>query len=62
MGGTFLIGVTGGSSSGKTTVCQAILEQLGEMQSVGVERVAVLSADLFYRDDLKPGADLDHPC
>lgn len=39
-----LIGVAGGSGSGKTTVSRAILE------SVGSERIAYIQHDAYYRD------------
>jgi uridine kinase len=39
-----IIGVAGGSASGKTTVSQAIL------QRVGVHRIAYLPHDLYYKD------------
>lgn len=39
-----VIGVAGGSGSGKTTVSQAIL------QRVGAERITFLQHDLYYRD------------
>lgn len=66
----FLIGVAGGSASGKSTVCAKIMEQLGQD---GVEsnqrRVAIISQDSFYRElceeeaeDAKVGNfDFDHP-
>ncbi len=39
-----LIGVAGGSGSGKTTVSQAILERVGR------ERIAFVQHDAYYRD------------
>jgi uridine kinase len=56
-----VIGVAGGSGSGKTTVMNAILERVGH------ERVAVLPHDAYYRDlaHLPHGAraqvNFDHP-
>jgi uridine kinase len=56
-----VIGVAGGSGSGKTTVMNAILERVGH------ERVAVLPHDAYYRDlshlPLKERAQVnfDHP-
>lgn len=57
----FLIGVCGGSASGKTTVCQRIGSQLDN------ERVLILSLDSFYKN-LTPqqreqvaSYDFDHP-
>ena len=47
----FLIGVTGGSASGKTTVCQKIIEQLGGagLANHG-KKVLILNQDSFYKD------------
>eukprot|EP01129_Flabellula_baltica_P012794 TRINITY_DN5829_c0_g1_i1.p1 TRINITY_DN5829_c0_g1~~TRINITY_DN5829_c0_g1_i1.p1 ORF type:complete len:222 (-),score=44.35 TRINITY_DN5829_c0_g1_i1:85-750(-) len=39
----FVIGVTGGSASGKTSVCEEIIRQLRN------ERIAIISMDSFYR-------------
>ena len=56
-----VIGVAGGSGSGKTTVVQRILSELGE------DRVALLEQDAYYRDrsDLsaaqRAGLNYDHP-
>lgn len=44
----FLIGVAGGTASGKTSVCQKIMEQLGQLDS-SRNRVVMLSQDSFYR-------------
>ena len=41
--GPFLIGVNGGTASGKTTVCRMIIEELRD------HRVAIISQDSFYR-------------
>ncbi len=57
----FLIGVTGGTASGKTTVCQSIIEQLD------IPWVVCLSMDSFYRPltptELKNASNhnFDHP-
>jgi uridine kinase len=59
----FIIGVAGGSASGKTTVCQEIVESLSN------KRVCVISQDSFYRslevEEKKLAAescyDFDHP-
>eukprot|EP01112_Ceratiomyxa_fruticulosa_P004668 TRINITY_DN1520_c0_g1_i1.p1 TRINITY_DN1520_c0_g1~~TRINITY_DN1520_c0_g1_i1.p1 ORF type:complete len:269 (+),score=61.07 TRINITY_DN1520_c0_g1_i1:495-1301(+) len=57
----FIIGVTGGTASGKTTVCEAILKKLSD------QRVAIISQDSFYRslnhDDLEQvhQYNFDHP-
>jgi uridine kinase len=56
-----LIGVAGGTGSGKTTVVRAILEAVGE------DRIAFIEQDSYYRDvDWRSEADLlqynfDHP-
>jgi len=42
--GPFVIGIAGGTASGKTTVCHCIVENLGG------QRVVLLSLDEFYRD------------
>ena len=39
-----LIGIAGGSGSGKTTVSRAILEELGSKQ------VTIIEQDFYYRD------------
>jgi ABC-type dipeptide/oligopeptide/nickel transport system ATPase component len=41
---SLLIGVAGGSGSGKTTVSHAILERVGR------DRIAYLQHDAYYRD------------
>jgi len=59
----FIIGVCGGSASGKTTVCKEIVKALSN------KRVAVISQDSFYRNlneeerALAKNADydFDHP-
>jgi len=52
----FLIGVAGGTASGKSTVCEKIMENLRQIDLENVERQVVhLSQDSFYRE-LK-GAD-----
>jgi uridine kinase len=56
-----VIGVAGGSGSGKTTVMNAILDR------VGPERVAVLPHDVYYRDlshlplEERAQVNFDHP-
>src|SRR3954464_6154323 len=56
-----VIGVAGGSGSGKTTVMNAILERVGH------ERVAVLPHDAYYRDlahlprEERAQVNFDHP-
>lgn len=44
----FLIGVAGGTASGKTSVCKKIMEQLGQQDS-SQKRVVMLSQDSFYK-------------
>jgi uridine kinase len=57
----FIIGVAGGTGSGKTTVVNAIARKVGE------ERLAVLPHDSYYRDfidlpkDVLDGKNFDHP-
>jgi uridine kinase len=59
----FIIGVAGGSASGKTTVCNEIVESLSN------KRVCVISQDSFYRslstEEKQRAAearyDFDHP-
>lgn len=57
----FVIGVAGGSGSGKTTVTRHVI------QTVGSEQVAVLNQDNYYRaqDDVPPAkradTNYDHP-
>jgi uridine kinase len=56
-----VIGIAGGSGSGKTTVVQKILER------VGVDRIAYLQHDSYYKDlsGLPPAMrrtiNFDHP-
>lgn len=53
----FLIGVAGGTASGKSTVCEKIMDSLRQCDLENVERQVVhISQDSFYRD-LK-GAEL----
>ena len=57
----FLIGIAGGTGSGKTTVTNAIVARVGE------ERIAILSHDSYYRDfvdlpkDILDRQNFDHP-
>ncbi|WP_102128319.1 uridine kinase [Deinococcus planocerae] len=57
----FVIGVAGGSGSGKTTVTRRVIE------TVGQGGVAVLSQDNYYRDQsdvpeaARAGTNYDHP-
>jgi uridine kinase len=56
-----VLGVAGGTGSGKTTVVDRILEE------VGADRIAVLRHDVYYRDlshlpmDERRRTNLDHP-
>lgn len=46
----FIIGVAGGSASGKSTVCRKIMEKLGQDSlKAGERRVTCISQDSFYR-------------
>ncbi|XP_078045532.1 uridine-cytidine kinase isoform X2 [Augochlora pura] len=66
----FLIGVSGGTASGKSTVCNRIMEKLGQVDMDHMQRqVVCISQDSFYRD-LSPAEKLkaekgqynfDHP-
>ena len=57
----FLIGIAGGTGSGKTTVANAIVKRVGQ------ERIAILSHDSYYRDfvdlpkDILERQNFDHP-
>lgn len=57
----FIIGVAGGTASGKTTVCEKIIEQLRD------KRATIISQDCFYRgltpDQIESVAsyNFDHP-
>ena len=47
----FLIGVAGGTASGKTTVCEKLMETLGQNEMSCLEKEVVsLSQDSFYRE------------
>ncbi|XP_011340130.1 probable uridine-cytidine kinase isoform X2 [Ooceraea biroi] len=47
----FLIGVSGGTASGKSTVCKRIMEKLGQVDMDHQQRrVVCISQDSFYRD------------
>ncbi|XP_077287328.1 uridine-cytidine kinase isoform X2 [Arctopsyche grandis] len=47
----FLIGVAGGTASGKSTVCKKIMEKLGQVDMDHTERqVVCVSQDSFYRE------------
>lgn len=47
----FLIGVAGGTASGKSTVCKRIMEKLGQVDMDQKQRkVVCISQDCFYRE------------
>ncbi|XP_058057206.1 uridine-cytidine kinase isoform X2 [Anopheles bellator] len=47
----FVIGVAGGTASGKSTVCKRIMEQLGQADMDHTQRqVVTISQDSFYRE------------
>lgn len=58
---SFIIGVAGGSGSGKSTVTEHIV------QAIGLENVAVIMQDLYYKDlshlsiENRRKVNLDHP-
>lgn len=66
----FLIGVAGGTASGKSTVCARIMEKLGQVDVDHTERkVITISQDYFYKQltpaekakALKGHYNFDHP-
>lgn len=63
----FLIGVAGGTASGKSSVCERIVEALGQQKLDSRQRkVTVISMDSFYQDvvtnEAAPGSyNFDHP-
>ncbi|CAB3372375.1 Hypothetical predicted protein [Cloeon dipterum] len=66
----FLIGVSGGTASGKSTVCKRIMEKLGIDNVAYMQRqVVCISQDSFYRElneeekvrALKGNFNFDHP-
>jgi len=47
----FMIGVAGGTASGKTTVCEKIMEAVHGSEEMGHEKnIVVISEDSFYRE------------
>jgi len=47
----FMIGVAGGTASGKSTVCDKLMEKLGQNEmNIGEKQVVHLSQDSFYRE------------
>jgi len=66
----FIIGVAGGTASGKSTVCKRIMEKLGQEDiDHANRRVVCISQDSFYRDlsqqdaerALRGQVNFDHP-
>ena len=66
----FLIGVAGGISSGKSSVCKKIIEELAKLNKQHQKHVLIISLDSFYKkltDDQRAKAErgteinLDHP-
>jgi uridine kinase len=65
----FIIGVAGGTASGKTSVCRKIMESLGKTNCSYERKVIIINQDSFYRDlDIEKRAlaarneyDFDHP-
>ncbi|CAF0936119.1 unnamed protein product [Brachionus calyciflorus] len=65
----FLIGVAGGISSGKSTVCKKIIQELALLNNQHQKHVLVISLDSFYKplsqDELvrleRGELNLDHP-
>jgi len=65
-----MIGVAGGTASGKSTVCKTLVDMLGQSEVNAEEKqVAILSQDSFYRDltpaeaakAMKGTFNFDHP-
>ena len=60
-GGPLVIGVAGGSGSGKTTISSAIVEQIGH------DQVALVEHDAYYREygsvplEERAKVNFDHP-
>ncbi len=46
----FLIGVAGGTASGKTSVCHKIIDLLSKSNVDSGQRVVLLSQDSFYKN------------
>ena len=65
----FLIGVAGGTASGKFSVCRKIMDRLGKDAVERQQRVVCISQDSFYRElnqlekqeALKGNYNFDHP-
>jgi len=64
--GPFIIGVSGGTASGKTSVCDLIIKELETSSKDHHRRVALISQDCFYKslDDTQVNVheyNFDHP-
>lgn len=65
----FLIGVAGGISSGKSSVCKKIIQELAKLNNQHPKHILVISLDSFYKqlapDELAKAErgelNLDHP-
>jgi len=66
----FMIGVAGGTASGKSTVCSTLVDKLGQSEVNAEEKqVVILSQDSFYREltpaeaakAMKGTFNFDHP-
>jgi len=65
----FMIGVAGGTASGKSTVCKTIMSRLAEHEVKNLEQVVSISQDSFYRElneeesvlAMKGQFNFDHP-
>jgi len=66
----FMIGVAGGTASGKSTVCSTLVDKLGQSEVNAKEKqVVILSQDSFYRElspaeaakAMKGTFNFDHP-
>jgi len=68
-GKPFLIGVAGGTSSGKTSVCKKIVEHLESTICLGNRKVAIINQESFHnhltKDEMniveKNQYNFDHP-
>jgi len=46
----FFIGVSGGTASGKTSVCETVIDQIKQDPMINDANVAILYGDIFYKD------------
>ena len=57
----FMIGVAGGTASGKSTVCDLLMEKLGQHEvNMDEKQVVHLSQDSFYRELTHSGGAEDN--